>query len=762
MQAEALTGHAERSAIELALRECEREPIHIPGAIQTYGVLLSVDPNDLVIQNASENTLEHWGVQAKDLVGRELTSLLTAEQLSAVRTYVSHRDLGSQAPLPLSLPMAGGSARQTWMLIAHTHLNVLFLELEPVVPKGFRAVSRPFHRQVRDSVMKLQGAKSLLELCECAAEEVRSITGFERVMIYKFDKDWNGQVIAESIGEGAESYQGHFFPASDIPAQARAIFYSNWLRMIPDANYRPVRIHPGQNPATGGPLDLGKSMLRSVSPIHLQYLRNMNVGASLTVSLIDGEKLWGIIACHHSQAHLVDADDRLAAQLIGQIVSSQIRVKEELEDLEYKKHLKTVHSKLLSFMQTEEDLVHGLVKYSPTLLDISRADGAAAAIYFEGQWTLVGQTPSIEQIEELVTWLSTTKPGTDIFSTDSLSQEFPPAAAYKRVASGLLAASIPKTRRNYLLWFRPEVPSTVVWAGNPAKAIERTGDGVKLNPLSSFESWKQVVTGTSYPWKQVEIEAVEELRISILALDLERQFLREQAERARAERLSREKEDLIAIVSHDLKTPLNVAKLSFDLLKRNWIGGDEKTDKFLKTGSDSVRAMERLIYDLLDIAKIESGTLELESVQQDVSALVTEVAEMTKQLASEKGITLTSRVPEGRCMVTCERTRIYQVLSNLVGNALKFTPPGGTVEIAIEACGEEAVFSVADSGKGIATEHQEKIFDRFWQAKDTSKLGTGLGLSISRGIVIAHGGRMWVESEIGKGAKFYFSLPKSK
>ena len=527
--------------VKSLLAECEKEPIHIPGSIQPFGILLTVESDALLIINISENCVEFWSRSAQDLIGNSFLELLTADDAVSLQNYIHHPNLKEQPALRICLPSARTGLHEVWNLHAHTHQDLLFLELEPElghVPDS-QTEDAPFRNKVIEIVQFIQRAKSLQELCDSAVQQIRANSGFDRVMLYRFDSDFNGVVISEVTSTKVDSYLNHHFPAADIPAQARAIFLQNWLRTIPDVGYTPSRLYPGINPHTGESLDLSQAILRSVSPIHLEYLQNMNVKATLTISLLDEGKLWGLIACHHQTPLLVNAEGRLAAQLIGQIVSSQLRVKEELEDLQYKAELKSVHAALLSFMELAEDLVQGLVTYTPNLLNIANADGAAAAIYFDGEWTLIGKTPSISQIDDLVTWLLLTHPKKKLFQTNSLSRLYAKANEYKEIASGILAIVIPKSQRNYLFWFRPEVLTTVVWGGNPEKSVGINASQTQLHPRSSFESWAELVTATATPWKKVEIEAVTELRNSITALDLERQFHKEQKARAVAETLAR-------------------------------------------------------------------------------------------------------------------------------------------------------------------------------------------------------------------------------
>jgi light-regulated signal transduction histidine kinase (bacteriophytochrome) len=747
-----------KDAANLAVA-CEKEPIHIPGAIQPFGALFSVDEPRLIIQNASANCCDAFGMEAADMVGRSFAEFVDSAQLDELKLYLDRESLREQSPLDVILHAPNGTSAQAWELSAHRHQGSLILELERCSDIGIDLQS--FHRNIRDAVQAIQATGSLQQLCEAAVQQVQTITGFDRVMLYQFTEEWHGRVIAEVRAPHMDAYLGHYFPASDIPAQARAVFLENWLRMIPDVDYAPAVVYPGTNPKNGAPLDLGHSTLRSVSPIHIEYLRNMHVKATLTVSLVNEGKLWGLIACHHATPRLIPNDSRLGAKMVGQLVSSQIQLKQSLDDLHYRARLRTVHAQLLSFMEKEEDLAQGLVRYNPNMLELARASGAAAAIYHDNEWTCIGKTPSSSEIEQLVEWLVESHGGESMFCTDRLSKHFSPAHRYKEIASGLLAISIPKTGRNYILWFRPQVATTVTWAGNPQKTVQTKNSHLSLHPRTSFQSWQEIVEGVAEAWRKVEIEAIVELRNSILALDLQREFQKEQQARARAERISMEKEHMVHMVSHDLRTPLNVVRMTFEMLQLSGDGQAQAAQGWLGRGLRATEAIERLANDVLNMAKVDAGTLVLEPRAEDADSLVRDVVETMAPLAEQKDVRLRLDLDATKVKVLCERPRIEQVLNNLIGNALKFTPAGGSVTVSVEADRARVVFCVADTGIGIPDKHQESIFERFWQEHHAREQGTGLGLSIAKRIVEEHGSEIWVESKPGIGSKFYFSLNRA-
>lgn len=740
------------------LAQCGKEPIHIPGAIQPFGVLLTVEPQNLQIQNASENSITLCGVCASELVGRAFSEFLPDHDIAAVRTYLQTASHSDQSALHITLTRAGQSSPKAWKLRAHEHLGVLFLELEPADADSIAPPSVSFHRRMQDTISALHRAKGLKELCDAAARQVKDITGFDRVMIYRFDPDWHGVVIAEASSPHVDSYLDLHFPAADIPPQARAVFLQNWLRMIPDVNYVPSKIHPGRHPKTGEPLDLGKATLRSVSPIHIQYLKNMDVMASLTVSLIEDGKLWGLIACHHNSPLLVDTEARIAAQTIGQLVSSQLHSKEAEEHRDYKEQLKKVHQHLVSSLKQEKELAAGLLNCALDLLSI--AGSQSCAIYYKKHWTVIGNTPAIEVMGNVVAWLSENMPENGLFHTNSLAQTIPETAVDSEIASGLLAIELAKAEKSYVLWFRPEVATNVTWAGAPDKTVVQIDGRDVLHPRASFTSWKELVTGKAAPWKAVELDMVEQLRNSLLSIALQQELQLEQAARAKAERLSLEKEEVVMVVSHDLRTPLNIVSLSFEFLKRAQLSVDPVVQRMLDRGAYGLRTMETLISDILDVSKIESGTMQLALKPESAGDMAKIAVDMFQPLAKEKGVHLTITGNTVDYGVLCEKSRIQQVLSNLIGNALKFTPPKGEITVSTTLKEDAVVFCVADTGSGIPVADIPRVFDRFWQANETRLMGTGLGLWIAKSVIEKHQGNIWVTSELGVGTTFCFTLPR--
>jgi chemotaxis family two-component system sensor kinase Cph1 len=609
-------------------------------------------------------------------------------------------------------------------------------------------------REERVALDRIQHSTSLAELLKITADEVMNITGLDRVMIYRFHDDLHGEVLAESVKTGVESYLGLHYPASDIPVPARAVFLKNWVRMIPDVGYQPVALVTHE----GAPLDLGKSLLRAVSPIHIEYLKNMGVGASLTISLISNGKLWGLIACHALKPKYVSLPARDACETIGRITSALITSKIELEKNNLRGESDTVVKELVSRLNEETDLAVALTDPSPNILHLISAAGASAALYRQGYWASAGKTPTEEQMNSLVSWLEANHLGEPIFATNSLAKEFPEAKDYLQVPCGVLALAIPKSPHNYLIWFRPEINSKVKWAGKPEKMVAKDGS---LHPRTSFQEWEETVDGKSEPWTVLEKELALELRNSILAVELSRQFQKEQEARKAAERAMLLREEMMAVLSHDLKNPLSAIQLSTKVAEKFLESeSKERVAEVLSRITRATSNMNHLINDVLSIAKLESGSVELDHETAEITEVISEVVEILEPIAIEKKIVITKRFLQNSCNVRCDRGRLIQVLSNILGNAIKFTPESGKICVDLESCGPEFLrISVTDTGPGINVDHLDFVFDRFWQANQAKRLGTGLGLAIAKGIISAHGGEIWAESDGKSFTTFRFTLP---
>ena len=749
----------------LDLSDCAKEPIHVPGSIQPHGMMACLRQTDFAIAQASANAAAFGGAEATGLIGRGLDALLAPADAQAVRAAAAApQEDGSPVYLLTARPR--GTDRPFNVLV-HRADGLLVVELEPAEAEGCLAFHH-LYQLVRGAVARLQGAPTLDQLCAAAAAEVRALTGFDRVMVYRFHPDWHGEVIAEDKAADLPPFLGLHYPATDIPEQARRLYELNRTRIIPDVSYQPAALTPANNPLTGRPTDLSHSVLRSVSPVHVEYLKNMGVGASMSVSILRDGRLWGLIACHHRSAKRVAYDVRTACDLVGQVLALQLAARETGRDVEHRIRLKSAQTRLLQHMAAEVDFVTGLARNGQELVDY--VDAGGAALYFAGRCTLLGKTPTDGQVEALVAWLAHGPAATtveqELYHTDRLAADYAPAAAFKDVAAGLLAASVSRVHRSYVLWFRPETVRTVNWSGDPHRPATVDGQ-CRLHPRHSFEMWKETVRDRSLPWHPAELDAAAELRQALVGIVLKK--AEELAELADAlERSNKELEAFSYSISHDLRAPFrHIAGFAELLQKRaqaNPGGGaappavDETSKRYINTIAESAKYAGALVDSLLSFTQIGRTPLQQEDV--NLAALVGRAR--TELEAEAEGGRVEWDVAD-LPTVRGDPTMLQTALRNLLNNAVKYSrgrdPARVTVGWRPGEAGEAVVF-VRDNGVGFDPRYAQKLFGVFQRLHRQDEFpGTGIGLANVKRIVERHGGRVWAEAEVGKGATFYLTLP---
>jgi light-regulated signal transduction histidine kinase (bacteriophytochrome) len=508
------------------LSNCEREPIHVPGSVQPRGVLLTVTEPDQVVEQASQNLADLIGVPWSDALGRPLAEVVGRPAAEAIaRSASAFGDLRERNPVELTLDVDGGPVPVDAIL--HRALlrgpgdvpgrdlpasTALVVELEPA--RGPRPFSFPnTYQAVRGTVGELNRASSLQELYDITARAVRSLTGFDRVMVYRYDADYNGEVVAEAKAELLNSFLGLHYPASDIPAQARALYEKNWIRLISDVDYAPAPIEPRSHPATGQPLDLTYSTLRSVSPIHLEYLRNMGVRASMSISLLRDDRLWGLIACHHYEGpHAPPVATRSAAEFLGSTLSLRLVDRASEEETRRALQVRSTLAWLTAATLDEDRPLTDTLLGAPSLLDLLPADGVSVCL--QGTVGSLGAPLPDGLAAAVAAWAA--ERGDDVVATDALSAEAPGLGAPVEVACGVLVLPLPEGQ--HVFWHRGETVQQIDWGGDPHnKAIaELEGDEVRLSPRKSFDRWRETVRGRSAAWTPQQVAEAGELRTHLL------------------------------------------------------------------------------------------------------------------------------------------------------------------------------------------------------------------------------------------------------
>ncbi|MBX2993318.1 MAG: response regulator [Bdellovibrionaceae bacterium] len=496
------------------ITDCDREPIHIPGSIQSHGILLALRYPDMTILQVSASVFDLVGVRPEELLLQPLGKLLDTEIVDRAAKRLGERSPRLLNPIPIEIKANGQSHHFDGIL--HRSGRTLILELEKHVAHGQRVTGfGGFYEAIREVISKIMATESLQDVFDSTCEELQRFTGFSRILIYKFDDEWNGNVLAEANDGQFDSLMHHRFPASDIPKQARELYSTNWLRLIPDVHYKPAPIVPPNNPLTDKPIDLSNSVLRSVSPVHVEYMKNLGQGASMSISLLKGRKLWGLISCHHREPLFLNYEKRVASEFIGQMVSAQIVAREDAMNTDHRLQLKIIYDDLLRKGGSFGDLAATLRANSGNLLAL--ADASGAAICLGRGCTLIGETPSEEQCNRIRAWVHARNE--EIMATDSLGTLMPQAKEFSDKASGLLAITIPGPNNSAILWFRPQQRESIAWAGNPNESKYQDADGV-LHPRRSFASWLESVEGRSCRWKEAEITVVGEFRAAIIGMAL--------------------------------------------------------------------------------------------------------------------------------------------------------------------------------------------------------------------------------------------------
>lgn len=755
---------------------CDREPIHIPGSVQPHGGLLALDRCEFRVMHAGGDTLTLIGARPAALLGRVADEFLPPDQIAKLRRLIDPHQPMRRPVLAYSTPPDAGGACVD--VIAHHSDGLLLLEFEP---RHGPEPADPL-MLVQTLIHRVQPAGSSAALCEAIAAAVREVSGFDRVMIYRFMDDDSGEVVAESRAQGVESFLGMRYPASDIPRQARALYLANGIRLIPDARYAPAPIIPPLNPTDGSPLDLSQSVIRSVSPVHRQYLANMGVVGSMSLSIVMRGRLWGLVACHHMAPRYLPFRLRDACELFIETASAYLEEKVTADAYEARLLTKSVHEELVNRLSQESDMAEGLTRYWRQLSDFIPATGVG--LWVEGHFSGEGATPTGAQVEALVAWLNENA-GDGVFHTDCLPLRYPPAERFADVASGLLALPVSKSPHDYVLWFRTELVRAVTWGGNPPKLLDIGPAGEVLTPRQSFAAWKEIVRLHSAPWLAVEVESAHGLHVSLLDVVLSRidQIAQErESARQKQERLTEE-------LDRRLKQGREVARALRQETKRRAAAQAELSDVLRRTVEDQEAERLRIARELHDtlgqslallqlgldaIGKETPATPELAERIAALKGLAADVGRGASRLAWELrpsvlddlGIQAAIRAlletwsehsriqfdlhlrPDERRLSPTIETTLYRVLQEALTNVVRHAD-AKRVGVILGTAGKTVTMIVEDDGRGFATD----------DAAAGDPPSRRLGLRGMRERLALVGGSLEVESSPGNGTTLFIRVP---
>lgn len=726
------------------LSNCDVEPIHIPGQIQSHGFLIAFDENFL-IQYHSGNLVTDRGLTA-NLTGLYLDAIHTVFKLDKSVSFIKEivnsgflNGFDKNNPSPVLL---NGEA---FHMILSSGNPYCLLEFEPVREDAGRDVQNNIGR----SISEMLADRDLSHLLQNTANQIKNIIEYDRIMIYRFAHDGHGEVVAEARNENLPPLLGLHYPASDIPKQARELYKINLTRLIANVHTIPAALITASNQQNH--LDLTHSQLRAVSPIHIQYLKNMKVDSSFSISIICHGELWGLIACHNYTPRFIDYKSRQSAKLIGQIFSSALGFRQDQMDQEIFGKYKMGVDSLTRNLLKSGNLRNALTGFEISLIDA--VDASGAVLVYQNQISRIGQTPNEDQLYRLIGWLK--KNVTQhIFFTSCLSELYPGAADFKNVACGIMVSVLSQEDNSYVMWFKEELVQTVKWAGNPEKSTEPDIHGfTHISPRHSFEVWSQTVAGISKTWNNEEIKSVTRLREEILfAVNQKATELITHNEKLKQ---AYEQLDTFSYtLAHDLKNPLSAVKGYAQLIRmeENTPDTEHSIDRII-AGADK---MNRMISEILAYSKV--GESEFERKNVEVRPLIDEFIRDLEVVYDPARIEfIIGETPA----IQGDPLMISQVFANLLSNAVKYSQgvEGSKIRIDGKVQDSEIVYIISDNGIGIEPEQMPRIFELFKRAGNVGAIeGSGVGLAIVKRIIERHKGTIRVESKPGAGSTFFLTF----
>ena len=527
------------------LTNCDREPIHVPGSIQPFGFLLALT-SDFTIAVASDNLATYLGRDCADVLTLPLSDVLAETAIAVIRTRIDYLAGPDAVERVFGIPLQHGG--RLFDVAIHFSGAYLVVEAEPSVEQ----TDENSGDLVRRMLERLRKTKGIADLAQEAARQLKVLTGIDRVMVYRFHPDGSGEVIAEVATSGLEPFLGLHYPASDIPRQARVLYTRNWLRIISDINAKPAPLVSASS-HTASLLDLSMSVLRSVSPIHIEYLKNMGVDASMSVSILREGKLWGLFACHHYKPLSLSFERRTASELFGQMFSWILESRERESDVAYETRAHQVQEKLLEVAASHAHSRGAIADFLADYRAMIACDGIA--VWSDGHLTLDGNTPTEDEVMDLIAFINRTSPGR-ICASAEIAKVYAAGEAFRDRAAGFLAIPISRAPRDCLIFFRREILRSVKWAGDPNKAYDIGPHGPRLTPRKSFELWQEIVRGQSTPWSSADLHIAESLRVTLLEVILQLADLA-----ARERRTAQERQELmIAELNHRVRNILSLVR----------------------------------------------------------------------------------------------------------------------------------------------------------------------------------------------------------
>ena len=715
-----------RASVPVTLDNCADEPIHLPGTIQMHGAMLVFTRAGL-LTTWSANVFPllslpvHEGAAALELALPDAVRLM-------IDSFVADLSADESAPMVEAVTIAG----REFDCVVHARGAHVIVEFES------RDVSldliSAFALKAHGALDRLKRQGSITALLQMATDQVRQITGFDRVMGYRFSRDGSGNVVAESKIAQLDAFLGLRYPASDIPAQARRLYVMNTLRLIPDMHGVPVAVSGGAQTT----VDMSYCVLRSVSPVHIEYLQNMGVGASMSVSIIVEGKLWGLIACHHMRPRHVPYAIRMTADVIAQVLAATVQTLEARRRADMIEQAAEMRTRLMQSLLLGDDTLNEVAAHAA---DICAAlDCPALIVTQSGRHRVHGD---IDPATAAVIVRAHPGPGDQLLERLDIADWPVMARAHIQAWPGMLAMCFDPSTNGWIIAMCPEQVAAVRWAGKPEKTLTVGPLGARLTPRGSFEEWLETVRGRAAGWSPTHL---------IIARQMQEELHR--ASIARQSELDRARAQLMAMLGHDLRAPLHAIQMAAAVLQNG--GPPVPMGQRIQTSSNR---MSRMIGQVLDVSKIENGIgLAMQLAPLNWAALVRDVLE--EAMIGYPDVVYTVDIADA-VMIHGDSDRLAQVISNLLGNARSHGARGESIHVVLGIEGSQAVFSVSNVADALSLEAVGTLFAPFKAASlnnSRNRGGMGLGLFIAERIVSSHHGTI-AYTHVADRATFTVALP---
>lgn len=735
------------------LENCEDEPIHIPGLIQPHGFLIAANNENGIISVCSENINNYLDFDYKEVLGKDISQIFQEDFINKIELFQT----GSNSPLMMFDFVI---KERLFSFTVHNNDSEIIIEGEPTEDQFIN--NNKLYNSSKQLLSYIEDTSTLKELANSVAIAIKNITQYDRVMVYRFDSQYNGEVFAESKEEHLEPFLGLHYPHTDIPVQARELYIKNLLRIIGDVDYNPVPLYTFQD-SNVQTLDIGQSVLRSVSPIHIQYLKNMGVGATLTISLLYQGKLWGLITCHHYSPKYINQEIRNTVKLHGHFITSQIDVRmlnEQYEvSLKGSKNVDQLTSKKLNFNRKS---IKSLFD-DKAIIDLCNSSGVSAIIG-DNIYTH-GETPKKEHILMLCNTLHHYSHNGKLV-TQSLSRITSDLPLVSNEFPGINYQSL-GNENDCIIWYRHTTLKDIHWAGDPSKAIEKDKNG--LSPRKSFKKFTENVSDSSKPWLQSEIDA------SIKFFNFFQTHLRSilvNEEKENQQKLSAilkeandELENINWISTHDLQEPLRkIRMMASSIIMKGELTPlpDDVQNKILRM-QHSAERMQTLITDILKYTKANVQNNEFEPV--DINLMLVSIKQELKDSLGDVNAKL---VLEPLPLVEGMPFLLKQVFLNIIYNSLKFRSKSRHPIIKISANEDTkngfekySLIEIEDNGIGFDNQYKDKVFKIFSRLNNKSDYpGSGVGLALCKKIMTKHNGFINATGVLGKGTTIQLYFPR--